>query len=108
MDQSTPVADHYDLPDAEGQFGPYGGSFVSETPPSAREQPKAEYARSSHRAKRPDARYRLERETNRLPFRCLRRRRSRYRAAVPQTGGRTHGSASRILANPRPSSRGAP
>ncbi len=35
----------YDLPDAKGHFGPYGGVFVSETLISALEELKAAYAR---------------------------------------------------------------
>ena len=35
----------YDLPDAKGHFGPYGGVFVSETLISALEDLKAAYAR---------------------------------------------------------------
>jgi tryptophan synthase beta chain len=35
----------YDLPDARGHFGPYGGAFVSETLTQALEQLRAAYAR---------------------------------------------------------------
>ena len=35
----------YDLPDAKGHFGPYGGSFVSETLSQALEELRAAYAR---------------------------------------------------------------
>ena len=35
---------NYDLPDAKGHFGPYGGIFVSETPMHALEQLKNAYA----------------------------------------------------------------
>ena len=35
----------YDLPDAQGHFGPYGGVFVSETLISALDQLKEAYAR---------------------------------------------------------------
>ena len=45
MDQHIDTTGHYDLPDASGHFGPYGGSFVSETLTYALEQLKAEYAR---------------------------------------------------------------
>lgn len=38
--------DHYDLPDARGHFGPYGGMFVAETLMAALEELKAEYARA--------------------------------------------------------------
>ena len=35
----------YDFPDAKGHFGPYGGSFVSETLFHALDELKANYAR---------------------------------------------------------------
>ena len=35
----------YDLPDASGHFGPYGGVFVAETLIQALDQLKAAYAR---------------------------------------------------------------
>jgi tryptophan synthase beta chain len=38
----------YDLPDASGHFGPYGGTFVSETLIQALDQLKAAYARYQH------------------------------------------------------------
>ncbi len=38
----------YDQPDAAGHFGPYGGSFVSETLTHAIEELKAAYARYQH------------------------------------------------------------
>jgi len=38
--------DHYDLPDATGHFGPYGGIYVAETLMAALEELKAEYARA--------------------------------------------------------------
>jgi len=38
------VAPHYDLPDARGHFGPYGGIFVSETLIAALEELKEAYA----------------------------------------------------------------
>ncbi|MGN6701794.1 MAG: tryptophan synthase subunit beta [Burkholderiaceae bacterium] len=38
----------YDLPDARGHFGPYGGSFVSETLTHALDELKACYARYQH------------------------------------------------------------
>jgi len=38
------VAPHYDLPDARGHFGPYGGVFVSETLIAALEELKEAYA----------------------------------------------------------------
>ena len=44
MDQHTSTAGHYDLPDASGHFGPYGGSFVSETLTFALEQLREAYA----------------------------------------------------------------
>ena len=37
-------APHYDLPDARGHFGPYGGVFVSETLIAALEELKEAYA----------------------------------------------------------------
>jgi tryptophan synthase beta chain len=38
------VSSHYDLPDARGHFGPYGGVFVAETLVSALEELKEAYA----------------------------------------------------------------
>ena len=38
----------YDLPDALGHFGPYGGSFVSETLTHALAQLRAAYAHYQH------------------------------------------------------------
>jgi tryptophan synthase beta chain len=38
----------YDLPDRKGHFGPYGGSFVSETLVQALDELKAAYARYQH------------------------------------------------------------
>ena len=38
----------YDLPDAMGHFGPYGGTFVAETLIQALDQLKAQYARYQH------------------------------------------------------------
>ena len=35
----------YDLPDAQGHFGQYGGTFVAETLIEALDQLKAQYAR---------------------------------------------------------------
>jgi tryptophan synthase beta chain len=37
---------HYDLPDAGGHFGPYGGVYVAETLMAALDELKAEYARA--------------------------------------------------------------
>ncbi len=45
MDRSTAPDGAYHYPDVSGHFGPYGGSFVSETLTYALEQLKAEYAR---------------------------------------------------------------
>ncbi|MEY3265014.1 MAG: hypothetical protein RL717_2491, partial [Pseudomonadota bacterium] len=36
---------HYNFPDPSGHFGPYGGSFVSETLTHALEELKETYAR---------------------------------------------------------------
>ena len=44
VDHSAPHLNSYDLPDARGHFGPYGGSFVSETLTHALEELKAAYA----------------------------------------------------------------
>ena len=38
----------YDLPDASGHFGPYGGTFVAETLIQALDQLKAQYAKYQH------------------------------------------------------------
>ena len=38
----------YDLPDAKGHFGPYGGVFVAETLIRALEELKAQYAHYQH------------------------------------------------------------
>jgi tryptophan synthase beta chain len=38
--------DHYDLPDAAGHFGPYGGVYVAETLMAALDELTAEYARA--------------------------------------------------------------
>mgnify|MGYP003412204804 FL=1 len=38
----------YDMPDAKGHFGPYGGVFVAETLISALEELKAQYAHCQH------------------------------------------------------------
>ncbi len=40
----------YDLPDAQGHFGPYGGVFVAETLISALDELKANYAKYQHDA----------------------------------------------------------
>ncbi len=41
---------HYNFPNASGHFGPYGGSFVSETLTHALEELKATYAKYQHDA----------------------------------------------------------
>ena len=51
--QAVPVAAlhqtaHYNLPDARGHFGPYGGSFVSETLTLALNELREAYARYQH------------------------------------------------------------
>ncbi|MDR6583754.1 tryptophan synthase subunit beta [Herbaspirillum frisingense] len=51
--QAVPVAAlhqsaHYNLPDARGHFGPYGGSFVSETLTLALNELREDYARYQH------------------------------------------------------------
>ncbi len=48
MAQQSAPAGAYHFPDPSGHFGPYGGSFVSETLTHALEQLKAEYARYQH------------------------------------------------------------
>jgi len=40
----------YDLPDSNGHFGPYGGTFVAETLIAALEELKAQYAKYQHDA----------------------------------------------------------
>ena len=40
--------DNYQQPDARGHFGPYGGSFVSETLTHAIAELKENYARYQH------------------------------------------------------------
>ncbi len=45
MDKNSAPAGAYNFPDTSGHFGPYGGSFVSETLTHALEQLKAEYAK---------------------------------------------------------------
>ncbi|KKW67427.1 tryptophan synthase subunit alpha [Lampropedia cohaerens] len=45
---ATPSAGAYQQPDAQGHFGPYGGSFVSETLTHAIEELRAAYARYQH------------------------------------------------------------
>lgn len=45
MDHNPAHVGAYDFPDPAGHFGPYGGSFVSETLTFALERLKAEYAR---------------------------------------------------------------
>ncbi|KYC29264.1 tryptophan synthase beta chain [Sterolibacterium denitrificans] len=44
MQQPATPDNHYDLPDARGHFGPYGGSFVAETLVEALDELKAAYA----------------------------------------------------------------
>ena len=44
MDHNPAHVGNYNLPDASGHFGPYGGSFVSETLTHALEELKATYA----------------------------------------------------------------
>ncbi|MEY3570627.1 MAG: tryptophan synthase subunit beta, partial [Pseudomonadota bacterium] len=44
MDHNPAHLGNYNLPDASGHFGPYGGSFVSETLTHALEELKATYA----------------------------------------------------------------
>ncbi|MGC7970046.1 hypothetical protein ACP3WE_24785, partial [Salmonella enterica] len=39
---------HYNLPDARGHFGPYGGSFVSETLTLALNELRDAYAKYQH------------------------------------------------------------
>jgi tryptophan synthase beta chain len=46
--QAAHPAEAYNLPDVRGHFGPYGGSFVSETLTHALEELKAAYARYSN------------------------------------------------------------
>ncbi|MBI3284511.1 MAG: tryptophan synthase subunit beta [Burkholderiales bacterium] len=46
--QAIYQAEHYHLPDACGHFGPYGGSFVSETLTHALSELKDAYARYQH------------------------------------------------------------
>jgi len=48
MDHNPPHVGAYQFPDASGHFGPYGGSFVSETLTFALEQLKAAYAHYQH------------------------------------------------------------
>lgn len=43
-DSAGNLGSHYDLPDARGHFGPYGGSFVAETLVEALDELKAAYA----------------------------------------------------------------
>jgi tryptophan synthase beta chain len=45
--QATPAAEHYNLPDATGHFGKYGGSFVSETLTFALSELREAYAHYS-------------------------------------------------------------
>lgn len=46
--QSTQSDDHYNLPDAKGHFGPYGGSFASETLTHALTELREAYAHYQH------------------------------------------------------------
>ncbi|MFZ9367620.1 MAG: pyridoxal-phosphate dependent enzyme, partial [Burkholderiaceae bacterium] len=48
MDHNPTHVGAYQFPDASGHFGPYGGSFVSETLTFALEQLKAAYAHYQH------------------------------------------------------------
>ena len=48
MDHNPTHLGAYHYPDAAGHFGPYGGSFVSETLTYALEQLKAAYAHYQH------------------------------------------------------------
>ena len=48
MDHNPTHLGAYHYPDASGHFGPYGGSFVSETLTFALEQLKAAYAHYQH------------------------------------------------------------
>ena len=48
MDHNPTHVGAYQFPDASGHFGPYGGSFVSETLTYALENLKAAYAHYPH------------------------------------------------------------
>src|SRR5712692_8662442 len=54
----------YDLPDANGHFGPYGGVFVAETLTQALEELRAAYQRARNDAEF-DAEFRYERSEER-------------------------------------------
>ena len=97
MDHNPAHIGNYNLPDASGHFGPYGGSFVSETLTHELEELKATYAHYQIYFKREDLNHTGAHKINNVIGQALLAKRMGKPRVIAETGAGQHGVATATI-----------